>query len=94
MKGSLIVTKYYGPTNTRSSRIKATTASGLTHWVSWDYDLDVNDNHNRAAMECYNRNLIPHVEFIDGRRGWVQISRDLPNNAGIVHIVDSVAGGL
>ena len=44
-----IVTKYLGPTNFRGSRVKATCAAGsLT--LSWDDALDVDGNHDAAAL--------------------------------------------
>lgn len=43
-----IVTKYYGPTNTRGARIRATCEAGsLT--VSWDYALGVAENYEAAC---------------------------------------------
>lgn len=44
-----ISTKYYGPTNTKGSRIKATTSSGITKWFSYDYGLEGKENHIEAA---------------------------------------------
>ena len=90
MYGSLIVTKYFGPTNHKPSRIKATTSSGLTHWQSWDHSLDVSLNHARAAKRCFEKYLLNEFEKIDGRRAWVALSRDLPKNGGIAHIVQSL----
>ena len=43
-----IVTKYYGPTNTRGSRIKATAAAGSVT-VSYNCGLSQGDNHKAAA---------------------------------------------
>lgn len=45
-----IVTKYYGPTNTRGSRIKATSASGKSLTLPWAYELGVDENHAAAAV--------------------------------------------
>jgi len=45
----VIVTKYLGPTNSRGSRVKATSGSGKTATVSWDHELDAHDNHAAAA---------------------------------------------
>jgi hypothetical protein len=44
-----ISTKYLGPTNARGSRIKATTASGLTKTIPFDYELDEAGNAKKAA---------------------------------------------
>ena len=45
-----IVTKFIGPTNHRSARVKATAAAGSI-FVTWDDALDVNANHTRAALQ-------------------------------------------
>jgi hypothetical protein len=43
-----ITTKYIGPTNVRSSKVKATAQAGsLT--LHWDDGLNADDNHKRAA---------------------------------------------
>jgi hypothetical protein len=47
-----IQTKYLSPTNTKGSRIKAWTSYGnqsLT--ISWDYSLNGEANHAKAAMK-------------------------------------------
>lgn len=43
-----VQTKFYGPTSTWDSRIKAS-AYGSHKWVDWCDDLGVEDNHDRAA---------------------------------------------
>jgi len=43
-----IVTTFYGPTNTRGSRIKAQ-CYAKTMWFSWDHALEVTENHRQAA---------------------------------------------
>ena len=45
-----ITTRYAGPTNTRGSRIIATTASGLRRTVRYDYALNSSENHCAAAL--------------------------------------------
>jgi hypothetical protein len=45
-----IVTKYLGPTNFRGSRIKATSASGLSVTVSYRSELSADQNHLDAAL--------------------------------------------
>ena len=47
--GGIVITKYQGPTNSRGSRVKATSGSGKTATVSWDHTLDAHDNHAAAA---------------------------------------------
>lgn len=45
-----IFTKYFGPTNTRGSRVKATASNGAGSMsVPWDYGLNVDQNHDAAA---------------------------------------------
>ncbi|MBU6278593.1 MAG: hypothetical protein KGN78_05060 [Actinomycetales bacterium] len=45
-----ITTKYHGPTNTRGSRISATTESGLRHYYPYRYELNSEQNHRAAAL--------------------------------------------
>ena len=44
-----IETKYFGPSNTKGSRIKASAWAGSVT-VGYDYALDTEDNHANAAM--------------------------------------------
>lgn len=44
-----ISTKYLGPTNTRGSRIKASSGSGVSVTVPYDHGLDSFANHQAAA---------------------------------------------
>lgn len=54
-----IITKYYGPTNTRGSRIKAKAAAGFA-WHSWDHELTADENHRAAAEKlCKALGWIP-----------------------------------
>ena len=43
-----IVTKYLGPTDCRGSRVKATASAGSVT-LSWDCELDSEENHQLAA---------------------------------------------
>lgn len=43
-----IITKYFGPTNSRGARIKATCQAGSIT-VPWDFSLGVDANHDAAA---------------------------------------------
>lgn len=74
MQGIAIVTKFLGPTNTRGSRVKATTPSGQSVTIGWDHALDSDANHTRAAARCYQKHVLdlsmtmsadlaPHVHF-------------------------------
>lgn len=44
-----ITTKYIPMTNTRQSRVKATSQAGSVI-VRWNYDLNVEENHRAAAL--------------------------------------------
>lgn len=45
----IITTRFLGPTNHRGARVKATSGSGQTLTVSWEYGLGIADNHAAAA---------------------------------------------
>lgn len=47
-----IRTRYHGPTNTRGSRISATTISGRRVYVPYNHALNSEDNHTAAAREA------------------------------------------
>jgi len=44
-----IQTKYYGPTNTKGSRVKADAGMGRTAWVGY-HSGETDDPHRRAAL--------------------------------------------
>jgi hypothetical protein len=48
----IIRTKYIGPTNFRGSRVKASTVTGKTVTIPWDYALNIDGNHRAAASAC------------------------------------------
>lgn len=55
-RNPVILTKYLGPTNTRGSRVKATSGSGVSVVLPWDHELDSDQNHAAAAMAlCASR---------------------------------------
>lgn len=49
-----IQTKFYGPTNFRGARVKATADAGSVT-VSWDYALGIYENHKAAAVALANK---------------------------------------
>ena len=49
-----IVTKYIGPTNFKSGRVKATASAGSIT-VEWDHSLSINANHAAAAKALANK---------------------------------------
>jgi len=46
---TIITTKYLGPTNYRTSRVKATSTGGAAVTVAWDHSLGPAENHDAAA---------------------------------------------
>lgn len=50
-----IGTKYFGPTNHRGSRIKATTASGLYVYSEYDSGRSIEENHFQAALKLIRK---------------------------------------
>lgn len=54
MKMQAIVTKYLAPANFKGTRVKATCASGYLI-VEWEYEMDVEANHQRAADQLVAR---------------------------------------
>jgi hypothetical protein len=49
-KRQAIVTKYFGPSNSRGSRIKAKAAAGSVT-VPYDHGLNADENHDVAAIK-------------------------------------------
>lgn len=45
-----IVTQYHGPTNSRGSRISATSSSGDRVYISYPHELNSEDAHASAAV--------------------------------------------
>ena len=45
-----ITTKYHGPTDTRGSRISASDSDGNRVSIPYDYELDSEEAHRRAAI--------------------------------------------
>lgn len=54
MSSAYIITKFFSPTNSRGSRIKATCQCGSIT-VPWDYALDVDVNHANAMKALINK---------------------------------------
>jgi hypothetical protein len=46
-----IITHYVGPTNTKGSRIIATTESGIRHIISYPHEMSEERGHRKAAEE-------------------------------------------
>lgn len=73
-----VETKFLGPTDFRGARVKASAEAG-TVTVSWDYALDVDENHDAAA-----RALIVKMGWED--RTWVRGTP--PYGRGNVYVID------
>lgn len=52
-----ITTKRLPPTDHKATRIKATTASGVSVTLSWDYGCDELDNARRAVRQLIESKL-------------------------------------
>lgn len=50
-----ILTKYLGPTDNRSSRVRVTTSNGHRLIVPWDDNLNADENHRAAAFKLCNK---------------------------------------
>jgi hypothetical protein len=50
-----IVTKYYGPTNHRGSRIKATAGNGASVTIPYPHELNIEAAHRKAAETLLTR---------------------------------------
>jgi len=66
-----IVTTFYGPTNTRGSRVKATSDAGSV-WMNWKHELNCSENHQQSDLALAKK--------LGWRGTWVGGS--LPKNAG------------
>lgn len=68
-----IVTKYHGPTDNRGSRVSATAEAGRVY-LEWDYELNTEQNHQRAALALSRKfKWSPNL-----------VGAGLPGNAGYV----------
>jgi hypothetical protein len=65
-RGHLIVTKYHGPTSHRGARVSARSFNKRA-WVSWDDDLDMVANHDRAVRELCESIGVNHGAFTFAR---------------------------
>lgn len=73
-----IVTKYFGPTNTRGSRIKASASAG-SKTVPYDHALNINDNHAAAAKAF--------AEKLEWEGKW--FGGGMPDESGNVYVCTS-----
>lgn len=77
-KRQAIVTKYLCPTNFRDSRVKAKAYAGSKTY-NWKAELNVDENHDRAAMEFAKE------------KGWLDknylVGGSLPDNTGNCYVM-------
>jgi len=52
-----ITTKYLCATNSRGERVKATTSSGISNTISWDYSISENIDNHINAVHYLNKKL-------------------------------------
>lgn len=63
-----ITTKFFGPTNFRGSRVKASDGDGQQITLGWEHALSSEENHDRAALAlCAKMNWPGKLV-----RGWIK----------------------
>lgn len=81
-----ITTKYHGPTNTKGSRISATTGAGIRIYIGYDHALNIDQLYAKACaalvdhMAGDDANSPWHGQYVGGEIGngvwaWVQVSK-------------------
>ena len=86
-----IKTKYYGATNYRSARIKATCEAGQIT-IPWSYDLGTEANHDSARkslqLKISRENERRFANYTCASDPWIQpmIGGALPNNEGYAFV--------
>lgn len=76
-----IVTKYHGPTNYKGSRISARAEAGRVI-VSYDYALNVDENHKSAAQALAER-----LGWTEAKGYPALVGGALPGNAGYCFVM-------
>jgi len=75
-----IRTRYHGPTNTRGSRISATDSDGNRVTISYDYSLNSDKLHEKAAYTLMEKMMWPN-EVVGGGFGsdtfWIMLPREI-----------------
>ena len=73
-----IVTRYFGPTNTRGARVKATAEAGSV-MLRWDDALGIYDNHVKACEALIARLRWDGVWYGGAMAsGYVFVDTDIP----------------
>jgi len=81
-----ITTKFLGPTNTKGSRIKASCWL-KSKTVSWDYSLNVEQNHIEAAKQLVADLNLDRAKK-DNSGSWVVVASGSLAEAGYAIIID------
>ncbi|AMR57402.1 hypothetical protein vB_PsyM_KIL3b_0157 [Pseudomonas phage vB_PsyM_KIL3b] len=83
----VIVTKHFGPTNTKGSRIQV--KSWLkTSYVSWDYSFTLEQNHAKAVEEVLHEMNKERSSF-DCAAAWTVVgSGSMPDGSGYGFVVE------
>ena len=76
-----IITKFHSGTDTTGARISATSEDGTRVYVSFDYGLNVQDNHFAAVRKLAER-ISWHGVYVCGSMSkgyvWVWLTRGTP----------------
>jgi hypothetical protein len=74
-----IVTKYIGPSNVKGSRIKATSASGVSAFSDYKSEYDTERNHREAIRKlCHKLGWHGHMVLGSTKVGYVAVFVDEP----------------
>lgn len=79
-----IVTKYFGPTDTKPSRIGVKLLNGRWKYYSYDHELTAKENHQSAAMKAIREDTHPDFEDLITKiySGWTHAYK----GAEMVHL--------
>ena len=86
-----IKTKYYGATNTRGARIKATCDAGNVT-INWNYELGTEANHDYARIALQKKiqldNEKRYLNYTCANDPWIgqMVGGALPNNEGYAFV--------
>ena len=82
MLKTIIVTRYFAPTQNLPSRIRAYLPSGRFYSMNYDQTASIDENHERAAKRVV-------LNFYNSQFPIVSLSRPLPTvtGGGVAHVV-------
>lgn len=82
-----IITKFYGPTNTKGARIKAECAAGSVY-VPYSYEFNTQDEHWQAAKALIVKMGWQDWKDTKGESSWV--CGGTPDGKGFVFVNDGI----